>query len=172
MRKPLAATTLLVMLAVPLGLTGPVPPAEAHHGWSSFDTRYAYYVRGTVTYVRWGNPHSEVTLRVDPAALPEGFRARPLPPGADPRDGGATMASARPYEGEHEEIHLTLAGPGWMSRWGLDRPLAEGETIEVLGYLGSADSHDLRPVMFWLADGQGVWQQLTAFPSRPVPATD
>lgn len=120
--------------------------------------------------MRWGNPHSEVTLSVGSTALPDGFRDRPLPPGADQADGQATMASARPYEGEHTEIHLTLAGPSWMERWGLNRALEEGETIEVLGYLGSEDSHDLRPVMFWLADGQGVWQQLTAFPSRPEPA--
>ena len=57
-----------------------------------------------------------------------------------------------------------------MERWGLGRPLAVGETIEVLGYFGDADSEDLRPVMFWLADGQGVWQQLTSFPTRPQPA--
>jgi hypothetical protein len=42
----------------------------AHHGWSSFDTRYAYYLTGTVTYVRWGNPHGEVTLRLQRASLP------------------------------------------------------------------------------------------------------
>lgn len=167
-----ALMTAAVMVA---GALAPVlslapHPAQAHHGWSSFDTSRAYYIRGTVTSVRWGNPHSEVMLRVDATDLPEGFRDRDLPPGADPEDGAATMASARPYEGEHSEIHLTLAGPGWMERWGLDRALEEGETIEVLGYLGDADSHDLRPVMFWLADGQGVWQQLTSFPTRPEPA--
>ncbi|WBU60573.1 DUF6152 family protein [Paracoccus albus] len=144
--------------------------ALAHHGWSSFDTSRAYYIQGTVTDVRWGNPHSEVTITVDRTELPDGFRDRPLPQGANAQEGAETMASARAYEGEHEEIHLTLAGPSWMSRWGLDRPLEAGETIEVLGYLGSADSDDLRPVMFWLEDGQGVWQQLTAFPTSPEPA--
>lgn len=144
--------------------------AFAHHGWASFNTRYAYYASGTVTHVRWGNPHSEVHLAVKETALPKGFAQRPLPQGADETDGTATLRSARPYEGEHEELHLVLAGPSWMERWGLDRPLEVGETIEVVGYLGSADDHDLRPVMFWLADGQGVWQQLTSFPERPQPA--
>jgi hypothetical protein len=144
-----------------------VAPALAHHGWSSFDTRHAYFASGTVKYVRWGNPHSEVHLTVEATKLPANWSQRPLPLGADEGDGRATMASARPYGGEHKELHLVLAGPSWMERWGLTRPLKVGEKIEVVGFLGNADAHDLRPVMFWLADGQGVWQQLTAFPTRP-----
>lgn len=164
--KPLALAAIVAVQSLSMG---PLP-AAAHHGWSSFETTRAYYIQGTVTEVRWGNPHSEVTITVDQTDLPDGFRERPLPQGANQSEGEATMASARLYEGEHQEIHLTLAGPGWMSRWGLDRPLETGETLEVLGYLGAEDAHDLRPVMFWLEDGQGVWQQLTAFPSQPEPA--
>ncbi|WP_052954890.1 DUF6152 family protein [Microvirga vignae] len=158
----LAAATFLAFL--------PTAPVVAHHGWSSFDTRRAFYVTGTVTYVRWGNPHSEVTLRIEKAGLPANWAARELPQGADERDGRATMASARPYEGEHSELHLVLVGPSWMERWGLNRPLRVGERIEAVGYVSANGADDLRPVMFWLADGQGVWQQLTAFPQRPEPA--
>lgn len=172
MLKTVAKAGMLGFAALlPLYGATSLAPALAHHGWNSFDTRYAYFIRGSVSDVSWGNPHSEVTLRVTGTALPQGLGERPLPPGADADIAAATLASARPYEGEHEEIHLTLAGPGWMSRWGLDRPLEEGETVEVLGYIGSADSDDLRPAMFWLADGQGVWQQLTSFPTAPVPAS-
>ena len=39
-----------------------------------------------------------------------------------------------------------------------------------MGYLGVNGGDDLRPAMFWPANGQGVWQQLTAFPQRPEPA--
>ena len=166
-RSLLCATGLAVTLL--LGLLPPAP-VSAHHGWSSFDTRYAYYVTGTVTYVRWGNPHSEVTLRVQKAGLPADWAGRELPPGANESDGRATKASARPYTGEHEELHLVLAGPSWMERWGLDRPLQVGERIEAVGYLSGSGGDGLRPVMFWLANGQGVWQQLTAFPQRPEPA--
>ena len=158
----LAAAPLLALL--------PAAPVSAPHGWSSFDPRYAYYVTGTVTYVRWGNPHSEITLRVEKASLPANWAGRELPPGANERDGRATMASARPYTGEHGELHLVLAGPSWMERWGLDRPLQVGERIEAVGYLSANGGDDLRPVMFWLESGQGVWQQLTAFPQRPEPA--
>lgn len=144
--------------------------AMAHHGWSTFDTRYAYFVSGTVTCVRWGNPHSEVHLRVEKTDIPAGFVDRPLPQGGNENDGKETMASARPYAGTHKELHLVLAGPSWMRQWGLNRALAVGETIEAVGYLNALGGDELRPVMFWLADGQGVWQQLTAFPRRPEPA--
>jgi hypothetical protein len=149
----------------------PATQVGAHHGWSSFDTRYSYYVSGTLTDVRWGNPHTEVTLRAEEKDLPSDWAERELPPGASEEDGQLTMASARPYQGDHEELHLVLAGPEWMERWGLNRELEVGESIEVVGFLNSEENQELRPVMFWLADGQGVWQQLTAFPQEPVPAS-
>lgn len=169
--RQIARTTLAtILLAAAVAAAPPVRDASAHHGWGSFDTRTAYYIRGTVTYVRWGNPHSEVTVEVEATALPDGFRERPLPPGGNEANGAPTLASARPYEGEHEALDLVLAGPSWMSRWGMERPLKQGESIEVLGFLADAESDEMRPVMFWLEDGQGVWQQLTSFPSRPEPA--
>ena len=145
-------------------------PVVAHHGWSIFETRRAYYVTGTVTYVRWGNPHSEVKLRVERANLPANFAVRELPSGGNERDGRETLASARTYTGRHAELELVLAGPSWMQRWGLDRSLQVGEKIEAVGFLSAGDGDALRPVMFWLANGQGVGQQLTAFPQRPEPA--
>ena len=145
--------------------------ARAHHGWSSFDTSRAYYVAGTLSSVRWGYPHSGARLVVEPAGLPANWSQRPLPPGANERDGKATMASARPYTGRHKELDLVLAGPDWMERWGLKRPLTVGEKIEAVGFLNDGgNGDDLRPVIFWLADGQGVWQQLTALPQAPEPA--
>jgi len=58
-----------------------------------------------------------------------------------------------------------------MERWGLRRPLRAGEKLEAVGFLNDGgDGDDLRPVIFWLADGQAVWQQLTAFPQPPEPA--
>lgn len=140
-------------------------PAAAHHGWSSFDTRHAYYASGSVTQVRWGNPHSEVRLRIDKTALPADWAARKLPPGANETDGPLTLRSARPYSGEQPELHLVLAGPEWIKRWGLERPLRVGERLEVVGYLAATDRDALRPVMFWLDNDQGVWQQLTASPA-------
>jgi hypothetical protein len=39
-----------------------------------------------------------------------------------------------------------------------------------VGFLGANGGDGLRPVMFWLANGHNVWQQLTAFPQQPEPA--
>ncbi|MGO7860153.1 hypothetical protein [Rhizobium leguminosarum] len=95
-------------------------------GVGTFDTTKALYIHGIVTDVRWGNPHGEVHLRIENTNLPAGFTQRPLPKDADEENAKLTFASARPYEGDHKELHLTLAGPGWMERWGLDRPLQVG----------------------------------------------
>ena len=113
----------------------PVAPVVAHHGWGTFDTRHAYYVAGTIAKVRWGNPHSDATLRVEKADLPADWSKRELPPGANETNGRLTLASARPYIGDHRELHLVLAGPAAMERWGLSRPLAVGELIEAVGFL-------------------------------------
>ncbi|WP_147401491.1 MULTISPECIES: DUF6152 family protein [Agrobacterium] len=161
--------TKMIATAAALATIGIATVATAHHGWNSFDTSRAFYAVGTVINVRWGNPHSEVHLKVDSTALPADWTSRALPEGANEIDGRATIASARPYDGGHDEIELVLAGPEWMQRWDLNRPLEAGEKIEVVGYLGSSDKQALRPVMFWLANGQGVWQQLTSFPQRPEP---
>jgi hypothetical protein len=83
-----------------------------------------------------------------------------------------TMASARPYVGEHQELHLVLAGPGWMERWGLDRRLQVGEAIEAVGYLDAEGGHDLRPVVFWLqvARGSGSSSRPSRSSRKPAPA--
>ena len=166
MTTPFARRALLAGLTL-AALSG---AALAHHGWRSFDSARAYYIRGEIQEVRWGNPHTLVDLSVDATDLPEGFRARATPPGGDEATAAATLASARPYGGEQTRLRLVLAGPGWMARWGLERPLEPGEQIEVLGFLSAAEAEELRPVMFWLADGQGVWQQLTSLPTPPEPA--
>jgi hypothetical protein len=143
--------------------------ADAHHAWTSQDTRYAYYVSGVVTYVRWGNPHVEVHVLVDNSAPPADWLRRPLPDGADEQDGKDTMLSARAYNGKYKELHLTLAPPDWMRRWGFTRRIETGERIEAVGFVNVDGSEEMRPVMFW-AGGQGVWQKLLPFPTRPEPA--
>jgi hypothetical protein len=148
-----------------------IAPAFAHHSWTSQDTRYAYYLSGTITDVRWGNPHVEVLLKLGQREVPDGFAARPLPPGADERDGRLSMQSARAYTGRRDVLRLTLAPPEYMARWGLNRRLKVGERIEAVGFLNTQEPDEIRPVMFWLADGQGVWQKLLAFPYPPEPAT-
>ena len=165
--KPLLMIAVIATLVI---ATQPTRQAFAHHSWAASDTRYAYYIAGTITEVRWGNPHVEVRLRLDHAAVPQNWIKRPLPPGADAQDGRDTMISTRAYTGGLPELDLTLAPPDWMARWGLHRRLEVGEHIEAVGFLNVNGGDEFRPVMFWLADGQGVWQKLLPFPHRPEPA--
>jgi hypothetical protein len=55
---------VLLALAVGLALLG---PAAAHHGWG-WATDEEFEISGTITKVRLGNPHGEVTIDVDGAA--------------------------------------------------------------------------------------------------------
>lgn len=159
--------TLLLSLACGAVCIGPV--AKAHHTWNALDTRYAYYLSGTLEDVRWGNPHVEVHLRLGSRDVPAGFRDRALPPGADETDGRLSMLSARPYAGKDEVVVLTLAPPDWMARWGFNRRLEKGEKFEAVAFTNRSGA-EFRPVMFWVASGQGVWQKLLSFPNPPEPA--
>lgn len=125
---------------------------------------------GSLSRVRWGNPHSEVRITLASGPLPADLQERAIPQGANEREARETIASVRSYGGEYKELDIVLAIPEWMARWGLNRALGVGETIEAVGFLAAADDQDFCPVMFWLANWQGVWQQLTAFPLRPEPA--
>jgi hypothetical protein len=68
MRRIALATAQL--LATAIVLFELVAQASAHHAWTSQDTRYAYYIAGVVTYVRWGNPHVEIHVQVDNSPPP------------------------------------------------------------------------------------------------------
>ena len=37
-------------------------PAQAHHGWSSFDQTRPLYLEGQALKVQWANPHAELQL--------------------------------------------------------------------------------------------------------------
>ncbi|MDR7327147.1 MULTISPECIES: DUF6152 family protein [Catenuloplanes] len=163
--KPVSA-----FLAVALTLiVVPAEPARAHHGFDDFDTDRLYYLAGTVSDVRWGDPHSYFRLTLDrdrPAdtpdlALPEQLQA--------PEDSGPINA-APSYGGSHDELEVVIAPPSYTGRWGLDRPLADGERVEAVGYVGRSHDDEFRPVVFWFENGTPVNQVLgSQLPARPLP---
>lgn len=147
----------------------PADAAQAHHGFDDFDTGRPYYVAGTVSDVRWGDPHSTFSLSLDnerPAdtpdlALPEQLQS--------PEDSGP-INDAPSYRGTHDELAVVIAPPSYTGRWGLDRPLADGERVEAVGYIGRSHDDEFRPVVFWFGDGQPVNQVLgSELPARPLP---
>ncbi|MET9440645.1 DUF6152 family protein [Streptomyces sp. NPDC006610] len=143
--------------------------AQAHHGFDDFDTDRLYYMAGTVSQVRWGEPHSYFTVTVEdglPADAPE----RDLPVGLRDAADSDPISAAPSYSGSHDELAVTIAPPSFTSMWGLDRKLDDGERIEAVGYIGKSHNDEFRPVVFWVEDGQPVNQVLNEeLPATPLP---
>ncbi|WP_063910188.1 DUF6152 family protein [Herbidospora yilanensis] len=147
----------------------PVRAAHAHHGWDDFDTDRLYYIAGTVSEVRWGEPHSFFTVTLDndlpgetpELALPEQLQA--------PEDSGPIKV-APSYRGSHEALEVVIAPPTYTGMWGLDRPLADGEQVELVGYINKSHDDEFRPVVFWFETGKPVNQVLgSELPAKPLP---
>ncbi len=142
--------------------------AHAHHGWDDFDTDRLYYVTGTVSEVRWGEPHSFFTVTLDDEmppdtpelALPEELQA--------PEDSGP-INDAPSYDGTHDALEVVIAPPSFTGPWGLDRPLRDGEQVELVGYVGRSHDDEFRPAAFWYENGRPVNQVLgTELPATPL----
>ncbi|MCS6870946.1 MAG: DUF6152 family protein, partial [Anaerolineae bacterium] len=71
-------------------------PAEAHHGWSSYDLSRPVYIVGTVVEVVWQNPHVEVFLDVTAdIRLPANLAQTPIPDFLERVGGRETLRKAR-----------------------------------------------------------------------------
>lgn len=140
--------------------------AQAHHGFDDYDTGRLYYIAGTVSDVRWGEPHSNFTVTVEdglPADTPE----RELPEGLQDAPDSDPINAAPSYNGTHDELAVTIAPPSFTGMWGLDRELEDGERIEAVGYVGKSHTDEFRPVVFWYEEGKPVNQVL----NEELPAT-
>lgn len=163
--RPLAA----LALALPLALL-PAAPAAAHHGWEHYDTTTPLYASGTVTEVTWGNPHPEVTLRVDRTRVPSGWADRELPAELEEIGGREVLAATRAYPGTGERLTLVLAPIERLSAWGLEGRLETGERLEVVGYPARDHDDELRPELIVRDDGRTVRQRSVPLPEPPEPA--
>ncbi|MFI7063710.1 DUF6152 family protein [Kribbella sp. NPDC050124] len=166
-RRARLATAFLVSATL-LILVSP-GTAQAHHGWDDFDTDRLYYVAGTVSEVRWGEPHSFFTVTLDddlPADTPELRLPEQL---QAPEDSGP-INDAPSYSGAHDALEVVIAPPSFTGPWGLDRPLRDGEQIELVGYIGESHDDEFRPVAFWYENGRPVNQVLgSELPATPLP---
>ncbi|WP_156384133.1 DUF6152 family protein [Marmoricola sp. Leaf446] len=151
-------------------LTGAVAgPAQAHHGFDDYDTDRLYYVSGTVSEVRWGDPHSYFTLTVD-GDLPADTPDLELPEQLQAPEDSDPVEAAPSYPGSRDELAVTIAPPTYTGMWGLDRPLEDDERVEAVGYIGRSHDEEFRPVVFWYDEGQPVNQVLgSELPARPLP---
>lgn len=170
MRRASATTAFSLLVATVIGLAT-ANPAAAHHGWEEYDTTAAYYVSGTVSEVRWGNPHPEVTIELEtPVSVPAGWAELDIPPELEELDGREVLEATRPYGGEAERLTMDLAPIERLSAWGLDGEVSEGERIEAVGYLGRDDDAHIRPELVVLESGQVVRQRSVPLPAMPEAA--
>ncbi|MBK3570930.1 DUF6152 family protein [Streptomyces sp. MBT62] len=143
--------------------------AQAHHGFDDFDTDRLYYISGTVSQVRWGEPHSYFNVTID-SDLPADTPERELPEGLQDAPDSDPINAAPSYSGSQNELEVTIAPPSFTGMWGLDRELEDGERIEAVGYVGRSHTDEFRPVVFWYEEGKPVNQVLNEeLPARPLP---
>jgi Family of unknown function (DUF6152) len=139
-------------------------PVLAHHGWSSFDQDKPLYLSGTLTQVRWQNPHIEVMLRADAVKLPEGIATRPVPAQQQAVDGAGILKKVQVPTNAAGVWEIEFAPLSRMQAWGLSQPLKVGDRIEVIGY-GLADDRNKRLLR---AEYLFVNGKAYAFRSSPV----
>jgi hypothetical protein len=139
-------------------------PVLAHHGWSSFDQDKPLYLSGTLTQVRWQNPHTEVMLRADAVKLPEGIATRPVPAQQQSVDAAGILKKVQVPANAAGVWEIEFAPLSRMQAWGLSQPLKVGDRIEVIGY-GLADDSNKRLLR---AEYLFVNGKAYAFRSSPV----
>ncbi|QIJ60583.1 hypothetical protein [Streptomyces sp. JB150] len=164
--RPLAA----LALALPFALA-PAAPAAAHHGWEHYETTTPFYASGTVADVAWGNPHPEVTLRVDSRRVPPGWTDRELPAELEDIGGREVLAATRAHPGDSTRLTLVLAPVERLSAWGLEGRLETGERLQVVGYPDRDHDDELRPELIVRADGRVIRQRSVPLPEPPAPAS-
>lgn len=126
--------------------------AQAHHGWNSFDASQPVFLSGTAAQVRWANPHVELNLQRDAAALPADLAKRPLPAQTAAVDGPALLARARLPKRGDAVWAVELAPLTRMNAWAVPE-IRNGDRIEVLGFTfkDEAGSATLRAEYVWVA---------------------
>ena len=111
-----------------------LPPALAHHGWSSFDLTRPLYLEGRASDVAWRNPHAELKLEL-PAEprLPADLAQRAVPPQAAPVDGAGLLRAAQLPTRRDRVWQVELAPLTRMNAWQVPE-VRNGDTLAVLGF--------------------------------------
>lgn len=109
-------------------------PAQAHHGWSSFDQDRPLYLAGRAVQVAWRNPHAELQLELpENPVLPADLARRSLPRQSAAVDGAALLAKARLPTRRDRRWEVELAPLTRMQAWGVEE-IKPGAEIAVLGF--------------------------------------
>ncbi len=142
-------------------------PAEAHHGWSSYDLSRPVYVVGTVAQVIWQNPHVEVILDV-PAGirLPADLAQTPIPDFLERVGGRETLQKARLPAQPAKRWTLELAPISRMMQYGANRRAQVGETAAFVGYISRTVCDEMRIEIVIFGDGETQGLRSTPLPRQ------
>jgi hypothetical protein len=139
---------------------------SAHHGWSYFDTSRPFYLSGTITEVRWQNPHVEIVLEIpDGVSIPEGFTEREFPQPLLELGLQEELANLALPENTSGSWTLVLAPISRLTRWGMPEAPQVGETLEAVGFLSCDEPNVMRPQLTVEADGAMAYHQSVELPS-------
>ena len=132
-----------------------VPPAWAHHGWSSFDQNRPLWLQGRAVNVVWRNPHAELDLDVAAELkLPADLAQRKLPAQSAPVDGPGLLKAAQVPNRRDRRWHLELAPISRLEAWKVPA-VKNGDELAVLGFTFAGENGDavLRVEYLFLASG-------------------
>ena len=110
-----------LLLAAALLLAVSATPAQAHHGWSGYDSSTLLALTGTIVDVQYGNPHVMVTLEVP--AEPEEDGTIEDPPAM------LTVVMAPPFRSESRGLPQAMLTPGTVATY--EGYLHRNETLEL-----------------------------------------
>lgn len=129
-------------LFIAAGALAMLPPARAHHGWSSFDQARPIYLEGRAAKVSWRNPHVELELDV-PAGLelPPDLATRALPAQSAPVDGAALLKAAQLPTRKDRRWHVELAPLTRMEAWKVPE-IKPGDALAMLGFTFAGEKGD------------------------------
>ncbi|MFB4273624.1 DUF6152 family protein [Nonomuraea sp. GTA35] len=143
-----------------------------HHGWEDFRTERPLYVSGTVSEVRWGNPHPQIRLRVaTPVRVPSGLAERPIPAELEELGGREVLRRTQAFDGRDDEVVLILAPVERLTAWGMPDRVQEGERMEAVGYVHREHAEEFRPELIIRQDGRAIRQRSVPLPQSPPPAS-
>ena len=124
------------------GLVLSLPPAWAHHGWSSFDQARPLYLEGRVQKVAWRNPHAEFALELrSDLKLPADLANRALPAQTAPVDGAQLLKAAQLPTRKDKVWQVELAPLTRMEAWKV-APLKNGDEVALLGFTFHGEKGD------------------------------
>lgn len=124
------------------GFTLALPPAWAHHGWSSFDQSRPIYLDGRVQKVAWRNPHAEFALELrSDLKLPADLATRTLPAQTAPVDGAQLLKAARLPNRKDKVWQVELAPITRLEAWKV-APLKNGDEVALLGFTFHGEKGD------------------------------